>query len=322
MAARYGRAAGGRCHVLALRPVRDPSVTRGCGVAELMERSRGTADERALTRPLLSVGGMIVGLFDCPLDDPLWQMPNYIGSASLVAFPGTPVVIARAGIGAFCVDRNQAVVYAADQEYRRASLHPRGDVCSYVVLSAETLDSALPRRDVRALFRAGRCVVPGDAWMRYQVALAQVRTGRLDPVGFEEQVLSVVGEVLDSAGSGGSGYVGSRVERRVEGVRARLSADLEFQVTVHDVAREFAVSPFHLVRQFKQMTGWTMHAYRTQLRLRAAAELMLDGAGRSLADIAAMTGFASHSHMTARFAQAFGGMTPSAVRSVARAQMA
>lgn len=319
MAARYGGAVRGRCHVLALGTVRDPSVTRGCGVAELLERSRGTADERELTCPLLSVGGMIVGLFDCPPGDPLWKMPNYIGSASLVAFPGTPVVIARPGIGAFCADRNQAVVYAAGQEYRRASLHPRGDVCSYVVLSAETLDGALPRRDLRALFRAGRCVVPGPSWLRYQIALARMRGGGLDPVGFEEQVLSVVGDVFDSAGTGGAGYVGTRMERRVEGVRERLSSDLEFQVTVHDVAREFGVSPFHLVRQFKELTGWTMHGYRTQLRLRTAAELMLDSAGRGLADIAAMTGFASHSHMTARFGRAFGGMTPSALRSAVRA---
>lgn len=291
-------------------------------MAELMERSRGTADERALTRPLLDLDDLMVGLFDCPPGDPLWRTPNYIGSASLVAFPGTPVVIARTGIGAICADRNQAVVYAAGQEYRRASLHPLGDVCSYVALSEETLDGALPRRDVGALFRAGRCVVPGESWLRYQVALARARTGRLDPVAFEELVLSVVGDVLDLAGTGGSGYVGTRVERRVERVRERLSSDLEFQVTVHDVAREFGISPFHLVRQFKELTGWTMHAYRTQLRLRSAAELMLDGAGRSLADIAATTGFASHSHLTARFTQAFGGMTPSAVRSVARPQTA
>lgn len=316
MAARYGRRRRRRCHVLALHAVCDSSVTKGAGVAELIELSRGTADERSLTRPLLNLDGMMVGLFDCPRDDPLWQMPNYIGSASLVAFPGTPVVIARAGIGAICADRNQAVVYAAGQEYRRAPLHPRGDVCSYVAFSQDAFASAMPRRDVRALFQAGRCVVPGESWLRYQVAVARMRAGRLDPVGFEEQVLTVVGDVLDRAGLGGcSDHVGTRVARRMEGVRERLSDDLEFQVTVHDVARESGVSPFHLVRQFKEQTGWTMHAYRTQLRLRAAAELMLDGAGRSLADIAAMTGFASHSHMTARFARTFGA-TPSAVRSV------
>lgn len=320
MTARYGRRGRRRCHVLALYVVRDSSVTKGVGVSELIELSRGTADERALTRPLLDLGGMIVGLFDCPPDDPLWQMPNYIGRASLVAFPGTPVVIARAGIGAICADRNQAVVYSAGQEYLRAPLHPRGDVCSYVALSAQALEAVAPRRDVRALFRAGRCVVPGESWLRYQVALARLRDGGLDPVGFEEQALTVVADVLDTAGDegGGSGrVVGTRVERRLEAIRERLSTDLECQVTVHEVAGEFGVSPFHLVRQFKERTGWTMHAYRTQLRLRAAVELMFDGAGRSLADVAAMTGFASHSHLTARFARAF-GVKPSAVRSVAR----
>lgn len=290
-------------------------------MAGMTDLSSGTADERALTRPLVDLDGMMVGLFDCPLDDPLWRTPNYIGSASLVAFPGPPVVIVRAGAGAICADRNQAVVYTAGQEYRRAPLHPRGDVCSYVALSDGALEAAVPHRDVRALFRAGRCVVPSESWLRYKLALAWMLTGRLDPVGFEEQVLTVVADVLDPARGHGCGRVGTRVERRVESIRERLSADLEFQVTVHDVAREFGVSPFHLVRQFKERTGWTMHGYRTQLRLRTAAELMLDGAGRSFADIAAMTGFASHSHLTARFARAF-GVTPSAVRATALSRMA
>ena len=281
----------------------------------LTERSRGSGDDGLLTCPLLTRNSMIVGLFDCPADHPLWRQPNIIGAASLIAFPGTPVVISRTGIGAICADRNQAVVYAPGQEYRRSQLHPRGDVCSYVVLSEEVLDGALNRRGTQALFRAGRCVVPAGSWLRYQVALARMRAGQLDAVGFEEQVFSVVADVLEASGSAG-GW--SAVARRMETVRERLSADLEQQLTMEDVATELDVSPFHLVRQFKEHTGWTMHAYRTQLRLRAATEIALVEAGRSLADVAAMTGFASHSHLTARFARTFGA-TPSAVRAWAAA---
>jgi AraC-like DNA-binding protein len=255
---------------------------------------------------------MTVGLFDCPPDHPRWRTPNNIGTANLIAFPGTPVVIVRAGIGAICADRNQAVVYAPGQEYRRSLLHPRGDVCSYVAFSDEMLDGALTGRAARVLFRAGRCVVPAASWLRYQVALARTRGGRLDAAGFEEEVLTVVGEVLDAAPGGVASL--SAVARRMESVRERLSADLEQQLTVVDVAAEFGVSPFHLVRQFKEHTGWTMHAYRTQLRLRAATEIALGETRRTLADVAAMTGFASHSHLTARFARAFGA-TPSAIRA-------
>jgi AraC family transcriptional regulator len=73
------------------------------------------------------------------------------------------------------------------------------------------------------------------------------------------------------------------------------------------------MSPFHLARQFKRHTGSSLHAYRTQLRLRAAAHSVLDEPRRGLTDIATRLGFASHSHFTARFGRAF-GTTPSGVR--------
>jgi len=69
---------------------------------------------------------------------------------------------------------------------------------------------------------------------------------------------------------------------------------------------------FHLARMFRSRTGFSLHAYRNQLRLRAALERLRDP-GVDLIDIALDLGFSSHSHFTETFRRSF-GKTPSAVR--------
>jgi AraC-like DNA-binding protein len=69
---------------------------------------------------------------------------------------------------------------------------------------------------------------------------------------------------------------------------------------------------FHLARTFKARTGFSLHGYRNQLRLRAALERLRDPKA-ALIDIALDLGFSSHSHFTETFRRNF-GKTPSAVR--------
>ena len=69
---------------------------------------------------------------------------------------------------------------------------------------------------------------------------------------------------------------------------------------------------FHLARVFKARTGFSLHAYRNQLRLRAALERLAEP-GVDLIDIALDLGFSSHSHFTDTFRRSF-GKTPSVVR--------
>jgi AraC family transcriptional regulator len=75
------------------------------------------------------------------------------------------------------------------------------------------------------------------------------------------------------------------------------------------------VSVFHLCRTFRAVTGQTIHAYRTQLRLRAALERVEYAS--DLSAVALDLGFSSHSHFTAAFRRAF-GVTPSGVRRALR----
>jgi len=62
------------------------------------------------------------------------------------------------------------------------------------------------------------------------------------------------------------------------------------------------------VRLFHRQTGTTLHAYRNQLRLRAALERLTDP-GVDLLDTALDLGYSSHSHFTETFRRSF-GITP------------
>ena len=85
-------------------------------------------------------------------------------------------------------------------------------------------------------------------------------------------------------------------------------------VSLVDLAAAVGCSPFHLSRVFREITGLTIPQYRRQLRVHAAICTIADGA-TDLASIAAMVGFADHSHMT-RSIVAQHGTTPSRLREL------
>jgi len=70
-----------------------------------------------------------------------------------------------------------------------------------------------------------------------------------------------------------------------------------------------AVSPFHLCRVFRAHTGYSLHRFQTELRLRMALD-QLDEFRGDLAGLAVDLGFTHHSHLTRSFRLAFGA-TPS-----------
>ena len=49
------------------------------------------------------------------------------------------------------------------------------------------------------------------------------------------------------------------------------------EITIDDLAEQFYTSKYHLMRQFKAETGYTIHRYVTEKRIAAAKELLLAG---------------------------------------------
>jgi AraC family transcriptional regulator len=85
-------------------------------------------------------------------------------------------------------------------------------------------------------------------------------------------------------------------------------------ISLGEIAAAAHLSPFHLARLFKKVTGVTPHQYLVQVRVHSARSLLTAGAGaRSLADIAVAVGFSDQSHLTRQFKRVL-GVTPKHLR--------
>jgi AraC family transcriptional regulator len=130
-----------------------------------------------------------------------------------------------------------------------------------------------------------------------------------DRLALEEQLLHLlevaIGEVeLPQPSSNGG--------RKVRKAKALIAAQYSERLLLSDIATELAVSPYHLCHLFRRETGTTVHSYLKAVRLRASLDRILEG--QRLVEVAFDVGFASHSHLSAAFKEAF-GMTPSQLRA-------
>jgi AraC-like DNA-binding protein len=78
-------------------------------------------------------------------------------------------------------------------------------------------------------------------------------------------------------------------------------------VSLHELARHVALSPYYFLRVFRAEVGMPPYAYLESVRIRQAQRLI--ETGKPLAEVAAEAGFSSQSHMTRRFKKII-GVTP------------
>ena len=109
--------------------------------------------------------------------------------------------------------------------------------------------------------------------------------------------------------------------------RARTAAEeIAHEVALHfdqalplaALAGRVGLSIFAACRVFRSATGWTIHQYQLELRLRHALALLLE-TDRQLADIALGTGFANQGHFGNHFRRRY-GVTPGSVRNASGKQ--
>jgi AraC-like DNA-binding protein/mannose-6-phosphate isomerase-like protein (cupin superfamily) len=79
------------------------------------------------------------------------------------------------------------------------------------------------------------------------------------------------------------------------------------ETSLHVLAQRTGVTPFHVIRAFREATGLAPHQYLIQVRVERARQFLADGAAPSLA--ALLTGFADQSHLTYHFKKHL-GITP------------
>ena len=103
--------------------------------------------------------------------------------------------------------------------------------------------------------------------------------------------------------------------RAVVAAREYLHEHFASPVKLAELASVCDMSPYHLVRSFRDAVGMPPHAYLTQLRSNHARDLILRGVPVSTA--AYRCGFADQSHLTRTFKRIF-GVTPGAYVSASR----
>ena len=261
----------------------------------------------ATIRTLLVDGDLMVGEFICPPGDSRWLGENDIGEGFHVVYPWTPVHIARRAMPALVATPNHAVLYPPRLRFHRRYLSGEGDHCLFVILSPALRDALIPHGDEPRL--SDPALAP-TLWLGQRLFAEYLRRPDHDPVVAAGIVRELVRQTLSPASPPAPAMpVGTAVQRSQE----LMASATERLHPLDRLARETHYSPYHLLRAFHTCTGYTVHQYHLQLRLRRSVDLVL--AGVPLADVAFGLGFQGHSHFTSRFRRAF-GWTPSALREI------
>jgi AraC-like DNA-binding protein len=98
--------------------------------------------------------------------------------------------------------------------------------------------------------------------------------------------------------------------RRLCRARDLLLDTRERPLTIHELARDIQISPFHLIRQFEAVFGSTPHQFRQASRLELARQLLASGQ-HSVTEVCMEVGFSSLGSFSVLFTRRM-GETPSA----------
>jgi AraC-like DNA-binding protein len=233
--------------------------------------------------------------FRLPLDDKAWRVPNDIESSGpIVVFPRWAVLIEPFDERPVLATPNIAMLYRPGDVYHRHARDPRGDECLFIRVYGRELP--------------GGTHAPTDpaTYLRQHLLGRYLRAGDVDPLLAE----TTAAELVDRVVGGGRLVPTSASHRRLAAAAEELiAATVRESPSLHELATELNVSPFHLARVFRRVTGFGLHEYRRQLRLRLALRSLERG---GLTELAFELGFSSHSHFTDAFRREF-GLTPSQV---------
>lgn len=147
------------------------------------------------------------------------------------------------------------------------------------------------------------------------IAAAEAARDGADQAEFEELALQLAGAVSTVlADTQVKMHAPSwRDERRITAALRRIEAEVDENLSLADLARTAAMSPYHFLRTFRAVVGMTPHQFILQMRLlRVAARLARSN--DSISALAYAAGFGDLSTFNRRFRQVMGS-SPSAYRA-------
>jgi len=279
-----------------------------------------TSVERLLRRtPLIGVGE-----YRCPIDHPQFagggpQKCPYIAfsrsSVRLIPSRGPPQV---------CTP-NTVNVYDVGDGYERHPVSKEGVICDWIAVAPELLreiaDHVSPAANDSSGFVFSRAVAPiaSRTFLAQRTFFTSVQQDRtISQLEIEEYAIRIVERVVEETARFSRTLASNRAEsnravaarRRemIEETKCILAREYWNQFSVAELARRVHCSPGYLSRSFSKVSGFTMHGYQQQLRLRASLQLLCESRHNG-AGIALQLGFANHSHFSDVFKAKF-GITP------------
>ena len=125
-------------------------------------------------------------------------------------------------------------------------------------------------------------------------------------------LLELLSKLFLRHGESGSVPPASRNETKaVTTVRSYLEAHYADNISIETLSHLVGLSPYYLIRSFRQQVGLPPHGYQRQVRLLWAKRALRRS--QSLAEVAIESGFSDQSHLTRCFKRAF-GITPGQYR--------
>ncbi len=279
-----------------------------------------------------------IGEFRCPPGCRAWERENRIGDKATIAFARDPVAIAQGGALAVVATPNEAMLYNANQPYRRRLIDANGDRCEFFVfrprLLAEIVSAHDPRagEDLDTPLKWPSARASASVYMAQRVLYHHVRAGYpanpgggIDRLLVDECMINIADALIGSAVRARQTRARRPATDRdhrvwIEGAKDFLARSFRRAITLNEVGDAVGLSVFHLCRLFKAHAGTSVHGYLRSLRARAALEVLGDRdvpIGRIASDL----GFCNQSHFTRAFGHEFGA-TPSQVRRALRVGLA
>ncbi len=268
--------------------------------------------DNAVIRPHYRGRDVAFGSFHCEPGDVRWRLENQVGEVPHIGFPITPWQLLVGHGEPELVTRNHVVFFNAEEAFRRAAFGAHGDRSHFMTLRPQVAEEILHDVPAAPAARFPRSVgrLSSRPFLAEMLVRRRLAAGA-DPLDAEERLLALAREAVIGA-FGAVRRAPRKPPRFVEDAKALLTARLAEHLTLPEIGAALNVSAYHLARTFRAHTGYSLHGYRLELRLRLAADLVADGA-TDLREVAARVGFSSHSHLTAAFHKRF-GVPPSAVR--------
>lgn len=207
---------------------------------------------------------------------------------------------------------SHAVFIAADTPYRLGYPGAIGDRALILRFDDALAPGGLDGSDGEA--PASNGLLPAEAMMLRNLLYARLARGEAGQFESEARGLDLLAMSLGATRRGDTSMrraTAARWARALQRVKEAVASAPADKWNVEKLARIARLSPYHLCRVFRRMTGASIYGCVLRERLAATLDSVLDGA--DLKTVAPDAGFASHSHFTARFRDFF-GCTPAALR--------